>query len=161
AARKTNGALTMLVINKDATTNLTGQIALTNFVPGPAATVYSYGIPQDEAVRTNGPAALQDIQLGAFASASGNFNYSFAPYSITVLSFVAAAPTLVAQPLDSNGDFVFQLQGQAGVPYVIQTSTDLSQWSSVATNTLTSSTLNFTNAAVSGPDQQFWRAVWQ
>jgi alpha-L-arabinofuranosidase len=161
AARKANGALTMLVINKDAIANLTGQIALTNFVPDPAATVYSYGIQQDEAVRTNGPAALQDIQLGAFASASGNFNYSFPPYSLTVLSFVPGAPTLAALPLDSNGEFIFQLQGQAGVPYVIQTSTDLIQWSSVATNTLTSSLLNFTNAAVSGPDQQFWRAVWQ
>ena len=61
AARKANGALALLVINKDSTANLAAQITLTNFFPWSTATVRSYGIAQDEATRTNGPAAAQDI----------------------------------------------------------------------------------------------------
>ena len=58
AVRRTNGALTLLVINKDMTTNLTAQVALTNFVPWSTATLLSYGIPQDQAARTNGAAVI-------------------------------------------------------------------------------------------------------
>ena len=53
AVHRTNGALTMLVINKDMTTNLNAQIAMTNFVPWTTATVQSYGIPQDQAAENN------------------------------------------------------------------------------------------------------------
>ena len=53
AAQRTNGALTMLVINKDTTTNFNAQIVLTNYVPWTNATIQSYGIPQDQAVENN------------------------------------------------------------------------------------------------------------
>ena len=56
AVHRTNGALTLLVINKDMTTNLNAQIALTNFVPWTTATIQSYGIPQDQAAETNAAA---------------------------------------------------------------------------------------------------------
>jgi hypothetical protein len=65
-------------------------------------------------------------------------------------------------PPASAGQFVFQLQGQANVRYVIQNSTNLAatNWLSVATNTLAGSTLSFTNPIPSGTGQKFWRAVW-
>ena len=164
ASRKANGNLALLVINKFPGTNLNGQIVLTNYVPWSTATVRSYGILQDEATRTNGPASSQDITLTNFPSASSTFAYSFPPYSLTLLTFapfsVPSAPQL--QFLSgSAGQFVFQLQGQANVPYVVQGSTDLNTWTSVSTNLLTGSPLNITNPVPPGPGQQFWRALWQ
>jgi hypothetical protein len=163
AASNSNGGLTLLVINKSPDSTLNGQIVVTNFVPWPEAVVRSYGIAQDEATRTNAPIQAQDIALTTYSSASTNFTYSFPPYSLTLFSFspfaVPAAPLLAVLPA-AAGQFVFQLQGQNGVPYVIEWSSDLISWTSVSTNMLTSGALNVTNAVPPGSTQQFWRAVW-
>ncbi|HTR41601.1 MAG TPA: hypothetical protein VMH87_08305, partial [Pseudomonadales bacterium] len=50
AAYRTNGTLTVLVINKDLTTNFTGQVVLNGFSPAANATVQTYGIAQYEAM---------------------------------------------------------------------------------------------------------------
>jgi alpha-L-arabinofuranosidase len=162
AARKADGALALLVINKDNTANLNAQITLTNFFPWSTATVRSYGIAQDEAARTNAPAAAQDIALTNFPSADTNFTAMFPPYSLTLFTFAPAAPQL--QTIAATvGKFIFQLQGQPGAPYVIQTSTNLvpANWLPVSTNRLAGNVLNLTNAIAPGAAQQFWRAVWQ
>jgi hypothetical protein len=160
AVRRTNGTLTILVINKSSCSNLTAAINLTGFVPSSNATLYSYGIPQDQAAST-GIGSL-DIAQTNISGVSTNFNHTFAPYSATVLVFNPAAPKLVvpaAKP--PTGQFVFQLQGLAGVPYLIQMSTNLTStiWITTSTNTPASGTLNLTNAASSVP--QFYRAVWR
>ena len=160
AVRRTNGALTMLVINKDSTATFSTQIGITNYQPNAHATIQSYGIPQDEATRTNGSAALQDISKVDFPSAGTNFNYSFPPYSLTLFTFAPAAPQLAAFT-DPQGHFILQLQGQPGAPYVIQTSSNLSNWVSISTNLMTGSLLNLTNNIPPGTPQQFLRAVWQ
>jgi alpha-N-arabinofuranosidase len=161
AARKADGALTMLVINKDTTTNFNAQITLTNFVPWTNATIQSYGIPQDQAVEYGGPSApLQDIATTNFPTAGTNFTYSFPALSLTLFTFAPAAPQLQSS-LTSDGQFVLQVQGQAGVPYVVQTSPDLINWTPVSTNMQAGSVLSITNTISSGISQQFWRAVWQ
>ena len=157
AARKANGALSLLVINKDSTANLATQITLTNFFPWSTATVRSYGIAQDEATRTNGPAAAQDIATNSLAGAGTNFTTAFPPYSLTLFTFAPAAPK-VQTIAATGGKFIFQLQGQTGVPYQIQTSTNLVAWTSNATVTLSNTTWNVTNNLSSGA--KFWRAVW-
>jgi alpha-N-arabinofuranosidase len=163
AASNSSGGLTLLVINKSPDSTLNGQIVVTNFVPWPVATVRSYGIAQDEATRTNAPIQAQDIALTTYSPASTNFTYSFPPYSLTLFSFspfaAPAAPQLAVLPA-AAGQFVFQLQGQNGVPYVIERSADLLSWTSVSTNTLTSGALNVTNPVPPGSTQQFWRSVW-
>jgi hypothetical protein len=58
------------------------------------------------------------------------------------------------------GQFVLQLSGQPGVPYVLQNSIDLLSWTTVSTNTLTGNMLNITNTEASGTGRQFWRAAW-
>jgi hypothetical protein len=58
------------------------------------------------------------------------------------------------------GRFVLQPAGQPGVPCVLQNSTDLCDWASVATNILTGNVLNITNTMASGTGGQFWRAAW-
>jgi hypothetical protein len=160
AARKADGALALLVINKSSVTNLNAQITLTNFSPWSTATARSFGIAQDEATRTNSiiPGA-QDIATNSFAGAGTNFTASFPPYSLTLLSLAPAAAQLQSS-LASGGQFVLQIQGQAGVPYVVQTSADLVNWIAVSTNMLNGNVLNVTNSISSTSPQQFWRAVW-
>ena len=162
AARKANGSLALLIINKDRYTGYTARLSLTNFVPGPDATVRSYGIDQDEATRTNADVSLQDIAQTKISFASTNFNYLFPPYSLTLFTFAPAAAELAPGPV-SGGKFVFQIRGQSGTPYVIQTSTNVASpnWLSVSTNTLPGNTLYLTNSIPPGAGQKFWRAVWQ
>jgi hypothetical protein len=160
AVRRTNGALSVLVINKNLTTNLNAQIALTNFVPWSTASLLSYGIPQDQAAETNGAAALQDLAGGSYSSAAANFNYNFAPLSLTLFTFAPGPATLAVQAVQS-GQVQLLLQGQPGTPYVIQSSPDLLNWNSVATNTLTGSSASVPVPVPPGAATQFFRSVWQ
>jgi alpha-L-arabinofuranosidase len=163
AARTTNGALSLLVLNKDTATNFNAEVSLTGFEPCPTATVRCYGIPQDEAARTNAPAAARDISTNTFVGAGSSFSYSFPPLSLTLFTLAPAAPSLEIQPPlpQPGGQFVFQLQGQPGVRYYVQNSTNLSAWTTVSTNWLTSPALNLTNPVPAGSAISFWRAVWQ
>jgi hypothetical protein len=161
AVRSASGAVILLVINKDTTTNFNAQIALSGFAPNSAATIRSYGIPQDTAVQTG--IGSQDIAQTNFGDAGSNFSYSIPALSLTLFTLAPAAPSLVVlspapQP---GGQFVLQLQGQPGVRYLIQSSTNLGTWSTDSTNFLTGNTLNVTNPAPAGSALNFWRAVWQ
>jgi alpha-N-arabinofuranosidase len=159
ATRKADGALAVLFINKSGVTNLNAQITLTNFIPWPTGTARSFGIAQDEATRTNSAVpGAQDIATNSLANAATNFTASFPPYSATLITLAPTAAQLQSS-LTSDGQFVLQVLGQAGVPYVVQTSTDLVAWTSVSTNLLTSNVLSLTNVIPTSP-QQFWRVVW-
>jgi hypothetical protein len=160
AIHRTNGTLTLLVINKDMTTNLEAQIALTNFAPWINATIQSYGIPQDQAMETNATASLQDIALTNFPTARTNFNYSFPPLSLTLFTF-APGPSALSVSGFQSGQMSFQLQGQPGTSYVIQSSSDLTAWTPISTNMLFGSTTNIVLPVSMGSPQQFYRAVWQ
>jgi hypothetical protein len=159
AARRTNGSLTLLAVNKDSLSNFTINIVLSNYLPAGTAVLSSYGIPQDNAAQTG--LGSCDIAQTILSGVSTNFNYMLAPYSVTVFAFVPAAPSLSAWASPSGpGQFILQLAGQPGVPYVLQSSTNLSAWNSVATNTLTGNVLNITNTVALGTGRQFWRAAW-
>jgi hypothetical protein len=161
-ARRASGAISLLVLNKNITTNLNAQIAVNGFTPDSTATIRSYGIPQDEATRTNAVYSAQDIATNSFGGAGTNFGCNFPPLSLTLFTLTPAAPRLAALPPASAGQFVFQLQGQANVRYMIQNSTNLaaSAWLSVSTNTLSGSVLNVTNSIAPDASVKFWRAVW-
>ena len=159
AARSANGAIALLVINKSKLTNFNAQLTLNGFTPAAVATIRSFGIPNDEAARTNGPAAARDITTNSIAKAGTNFACNFAPLSLTLVTLTPSAPKLTALPTATANEFVFQLQGQPDVRYVIQSSSNLTTWTSVSTNVLSSPTLNVTNSA--SASQYFWRAVWQ
>ncbi len=92
AARKADGKLAVLVINKDSTTNFNGQIVLNGFVPDSTATVRSFGILQDEATRTNSTVpGSQDMATNSFTGASTNFTYSFPRLTLTLFTFSPAS----------------------------------------------------------------------
>jgi len=160
AVHRTNGAITLLVINKDMTTNLNAQIALTNFAPWKAATIQSYGISQDQAAENNASASLQDIATTNFPTAGTNFTYSFSPLSLTLFTFEPEPSLLSALGVEA-GQVKLLLQGQPGTPYVIQRSPDLITWIPVSTNTLVGSTLNINIPVSTDSPQQFYRAAWQ
>ena len=163
AARHASDSVSLLVLNKDTTANVQAQIALNGFPPSSGATVISYGIPQDEATRTNAPLAAQDLSTNAFMNAGASFSYNFPALSLTLFTFTPAAPTLVILPPPPHpgGQFIFQLRGQPGVRYCVQNSTDLNSWTNVSTNVLASSALNLTNPVPAVPAMTFWRALWQ
>lgn len=160
AARQTSGAVSLLVLNKDTATNFNAQIAITGFTPSAVATIRSFGIPQDEAARTNGPVSAQDIATNTVSLAAATFNYSFAPLSLTLFTLAPEAPQL-EWVTGTQGQAVLQLQGQPGVPYVIQSSSDLARWNDVSTNILTGYSLDLTNAVPPGAAISLWRAVWR
>jgi hypothetical protein len=105
--------------------------------------------------------------------AAGTYNFTFflntsdplqpvvtLPISFTILSSLPSAPKL--QVLSASvGQFVFRLQGDTGVPYVVQTSTDLVTWTSISTNMLAGGVLNITNSISPSSSGVFWRALWQ
>ena len=162
AVLQPDGALNLLIINKSSYTNLTVAFNLSGYVPSPNATTWSYGIPQDNAAETG--IGSCDIAQGSLSGAAASFNYTFAPYSATVIDPVPTAPVLTALPGPPSGWFTCQLQGSSDVPYVIQTTTDLAagDWVPISTNTLTAGPrgtipLNITNNTSSSA---FYRAVW-
>ena len=162
ATRHMSGALSVLVINKDSASSLNGEIALQGYQPAASALLRSYGILQDEATRTNGPTAAQDIATNQFSMAATNFNYSFPPLSATLFSLIPTAPTLITWPLSQSppGSVVLQINGQPGVRYYLQTSSDMATWTTISTNQLTSSTLAITNQLNGGGFSRHWRALW-
>jgi len=159
AVRRLDGSLTILAINKDPANTFTGQVKVASFTPATGVTVYSYGIPQDTAAQTS--IGSPDVAQTNFSVAGTNFSYVFPPYSATVLELSPAPAKLLSIPLPpAANQFAFQLQGQAGVPYVIQRSTNLITWTSISTNTPLASTLNITNSITPSMPVQFWRAIW-
>jgi alpha-L-arabinofuranosidase len=156
SVKRTNGNLTLLVINKSSSSSLTAAINLSGYLPNTNATVYSYGIPQDTAAQTG--LGSPDIAQSQLAGVHSGYSAGFAPFSVTVMVLSAApAPALAVLPVPS-GKFGFQLQGQSSARYLLQYSTNLTSWTSWSTNTLSGSTANFTNS-ISAP-QEFWRALW-
>lgn len=161
ATRRTNGSLALLVINKSAVNALNASIAVAGYTPHPDAPVYSYGIPQDETVRTNG-AFSRDIAQTSFTAAGTNFAFTFPPYSLTVISLPPAASRLTVLPSAAftNGQFQLQLAGQSGARYAIQVSTNLGSWLPLATNTLAGSPFLWIDNQSSNQLRRFYRAVW-
>jgi hypothetical protein len=160
AVRRQDGSLRVLTINKDPVNTLTGQVSVTGFTPASEVLVYSYGIPQDQAVETG--TGSPDIAQSIDWISSTNFNYYFPPYSATVMVLSPPAVQLVPMPVAPGAtQFVFELLGASSVPYVIQYSTDLMNWTPVSTNTLSGNSLLITNAVAPSPPGQFWRVTWQ
>jgi hypothetical protein len=164
ASRNLAGELSLLVLHKDRTTNFNAQINLNGFAPGQTATVRSYGIPQDEAARTNASLLAQDIATNQFSSVSASFDYSFPPYSMTLFTILPEASPIPEAPQlqvlsagAPSGQLILRLYGQAGQRYVVQAGTDLKNWTGVSTNVLPTGSLDLSFPVT--PGQHYWRAV--
>ncbi len=148
AARSTNGLLSLLMINKDRNAAITGRVAVAGFVPRASAVVRSYGKLQDEASRTNGAAATQDLSTNLVTGLGPVFTNVFPPYSMTLYTLsTAIAPQIVVQPtnraaiLGGSNSFAVGVSGDAPLVF---------QWrkNGVAMPNQTNSLLFLTNLAV-------------
>ncbi len=151
AAKRTDGTLALLVINKSPTVTQTGNFTLTGFTPASNATVYSYGITQDDAARTGVGSA--DVGTATITNAAATFAVAFTPYSATVLALSPATVTITTQPANqvvtagnsamfsvlvgSGAGATYQWQRQAGGSGVWADVADSSTYSGSTAATLT------------------------
>ncbi|MDB5312635.1 MAG: abf2 1 [Gemmataceae bacterium] len=107
AVRKADGHLALLVVNKSATSALTGNVQVAGFTPAATATRWQYGKAQDNAQQASGTGAAALAQDTPTLTLAGNtFSLSFPAYSMTVLDLAPAAggtggPT-IATPAAAN-----------------------------------------------------------
>ena len=97
AAQRTAGGLTLLVVNKSPSIAFNTNITVSGTSPDSSGTLYSYGIPQDNAAKTGVGSA--DISSSPIAGLSTNFSYNFPAYSANVIAFGtggASSPTPTA-----------------------------------------------------------------
>src|SRR5207244_6474683 len=76
----------------------------------------------------------------------------------TVVRAGAGAAPLLSSPAYANGQFQFTLNGEANATYIIQASTDFTNWTPVATNVSASANRTITNIRATG-NRSFYRAL--
>ncbi len=159
AVLRTNGSMGLLVLNKDVQSSFSAQISLVGFVPASNALLYSYGKPQDDAARTG--VGSQDIAMTNTPFASSNIVMTFPPLSLTLLNLAPPPPLLVPSGgINRAGQIPALLQGQPGASYVVEVSTNLSDWLPYTSYAVGSLPLNIFFPVSPGPGSQFWRARW-
>jgi hypothetical protein len=102
AVKRTDGALALLLINKSLTNALDANINLMGFAPPSAATVHSYGKPQDDAAHFGVGPASSDIATTMINNAGANFMFSAPPYSMNVIVMGGAACSVNLAPASRN-----------------------------------------------------------
>jgi hypothetical protein len=82
-------------------------------------------------------------------------------FYVDAVQLVVPAPFHLSLPTRSlvSGKFIFQLTGQLGLTYRVETSTNLANWTVISTNTLTATPVNLTNSLATGFSRQFWRVL--
>ena len=150
ALRSMDGALTVMVINKQLGASATLTMSLTNFLAAGSAQVWQ--LTSANAINRLGDLSLAGNTLSATVPAQSITLFVLPPGT------PPAAPVLSGPAASSTNTFYFWLNGQAGQRYLIQYSTNLLAWLPVQTNTLAGSSTNFIFAI---PDaQRFYRASW-
>jgi plastocyanin len=113
---------------------LVGSTILTNRAAAPFAAL-------------TGSLAAGAYNLSAIASSSAGLK---ATNSVTI-NVIAPTPVVMGTPaFSSPGNFQFSYSANIGLTYVVQVSTNLSNWNSLATNTATANPVIFTTAESNG-----------
>jgi len=147
ATRSTDGALTLMVINKQLAATATPSITLTNFLPAGTAQVW-------QLTSANTISRLSDLSF-----TGGTFSNTLPAQSITLFVLPGGTPPdLRAVAPGSGGTFSFWLDGQMNQRYAVQASSDLLNWQTIQTNSFMGSSLNIILSATN--QSQFYRAQW-
>lgn len=130
AQRSADGAMTVMVINKQLGRGADLSLNLTNFpAAGPAQ--------QWQLTASNSISRLSDITIGA-----STLKVTVPPQSITLFvipsNSTASAPILQPGSVTGANTFDLWVNGQAGQSYVLESTTNFLNWTAVQTNTLTS-----------------------
>jgi hypothetical protein len=142
AVRSADGALTVMVINKQLTASATASLTLTNFLPGGAAQAWQL------------TASNLITRLPNLSFPGNTFSNTVPPQSITLFVLPAAAPVaprLRAGLMSRTNTFDFWLDGQAGQSYVVLWSSNLLSWFPLQTNTLAGISLDIVVSATNVP----------
>ncbi|MDB6057866.1 MAG: hypothetical protein JWO95_1710, partial [Verrucomicrobiales bacterium] len=107
------------------------------------------------------------LNLSNFQTANEGSYQLMASNSMGIVTSVIA-PLLVNSPmrmgnyyLTTNGQFQFQLVGAANTNYVLQASSDLIHWQSLATNSSPTGFWNYADTGSAGTSLRFYRAIAQ
>jgi len=146
AVRSTDGALTLMVVNKQLTNGQPVTISLSNFVAGGAAQVWQL------------TAANVITQLNNVVVAGNVFSNIVPAQSVTLFVLPGGAMPALRPGGMTGNNFDFWLDGQAGQRYVVLSSADLFNWTPVWTNTLASNSVHVVLPA--GGAFRFYRAQW-
>lgn len=112
-------------------TRITSQpLNSTSFQDAPTTGTYTYMV---RAIK------LESGYSGTFTNASTGI------FASATVSAIATTPVTISQPKWNGAQITFLCSGQVGQTFAIDTSTSLSSWSPIATNTLTSSSMLFTD----------------
>jgi hypothetical protein len=119
AVQQTNGHLDLLVINKNATTNLAATFQVSGFQAAAQAQIWQYGKVQDTAQSQtpDGHSALANFVTNLPLSGA-NFTYTFPSYSMTVIDLAVAPPKVTNVLVGStnwNATFLSYLASQNGM----------------------------------------------
>ena len=147
AVRSTDGALTMVAINKVAGWTPV-SVVVTNYLSKGMAQVW-------QLTASNSITQMPDLHF------TGNsFTNTVPPQSVSLFVMTAGtAPRLEPGALaDDGGTFDLWLFGQSGQRYAIQSSVNLVAWNPAQTNYLESESLHLTLSAATR--QTYYRAVW-
>jgi hypothetical protein len=148
AMRSSDGALTVMVINKDITNATPVSLNISNVSVSGSAQVWQL-------------AGSSITQLSNAGVTNGILSQTLPSQSITLFVLASAAPFALSVGTNSpTGHLQLFLNGQQGQSYVVQSSSNLNIWQAISTNLLlansTNLTVNTTNAA-----KMFYRAVLQ
>ncbi len=149
AIRSSDGALTLMVINKDLTNACAVTSLITNFnAAGPVT-------------RWQLTASNQITPLTSLIVTHGQLTDTVPAQSITLYVIPPLAPfTLQVAQSDPASMVNLWLNGQSGQSYTLQTSTDLRHWTPLQTNILTSNRVEWVLPATNSIPV-FYRGVWQ
>lgn len=147
ALRSTDGALTLMAINKQLSNVVPVSIVLTNFLPGGTAKIW----------RLNSANVISNWSDITFTGSA--FSNTLPAQSITLFVLAAGSPPhLRVGPMGPGNTFNFWLEGQPGQRYAILSSSNLMNWSPVQTNLLTTNSFYINLPATDVA--RFYRAHW-
>ena len=147
ALRSSDGAMTVIVINKQLSLAASASVNLNNFLPAGSAQVWQL------------TAANTISSLGNVSFIGTTVTDTLPPQSITLFVILPGArPRLTAGTLTGT-TFDLWLDGQPGQKYVLQATTNFVNWSSLQTNTLTSNSFHYLLPSSTVPFR-FYRAQW-
>jgi hypothetical protein len=150
ALRSRDGALTVMVINKQLSTPAALNVTVTNFLAG--GTVQAWQLTSANVITRLADSTLSGGAITNVAPAESITLFVLPP------GIPPPAPQLKAASGSGPDAFNIWLTGTAGQRYLIQFSTDLKTWSPVATNTLTTSSNRFVFDLTD--TSRFFRARW-
>ena len=114
-------------------------------------------LPTSNSLFYSGPFALTNSATVNAIAAEAGFNNSVAANAL----FTVRAPVVFTSDFFTNGVFELQLSGVAGKSYILQGTTDFTNWIPLSTNLAPSGGLILMDAVVTNFPYRFYRAVEQ